>query len=150
MELYGQQVRNLRLGTIDGHPAPSKPIFLLSIIDSISTKCLRANEILFYNKLLQGMYKMLYEYYINALPKYYLPFFIRPYFHLSSEPFYELVWKRDSRPPMLSHTPSARYLREHLAYAKLDDDLWLLLQDSGNREYFKEVITDQYLRQYHG
>ena len=65
---------------------------------------------------------------------------------MSSEPFYELVWKEGTRPPILSHTPSAKYLREHLAYAKLDDDLWALLQEAENREYLRQVIIDQYLK----
>ena len=43
------------------------------------------------------------------------------------------------------HTPSAKYLREHLQYAKLDDELWELLQDAENREYFKQNIMNRYI-----
>jgi hypothetical protein len=37
------------------------------------------------------------------------------------------------------------YLKENLLYAKLDDDLWNLLQSSKNREYIKERIKERYL-----
>ena len=45
----------------------------------------------------------------------------------------------------MSSTPSAKYLREHLQYAKLDDELWKLLQDADNREYFRRNIINRYL-----
>lgn len=72
-------------------------------------------------------------------------FFIRPLFHLSSSPFYHLIWKQGIEPPSMSHTPSAKYLRENLLYAKLDDELWDLLQEAENREYLKRCIIDRYL-----
>lgn len=49
-------------------------------------------------------------------------------------------------PPSNSHTPSAAFLREHLDYAKLDDDLWEILQDPINREYLRQVIIAKYLK----
>ena len=45
----------------------------------------------------------------------------------------------------MSSSPSAKYLREHLLYAKLDDDLWELLQDTESREYIKQNIIRRYL-----
>lgn len=42
--------------------------------------------------------------------------------------------------------PSGKILREYLAYAKLDDDLWELLQEENNREYLKNCIIEQYLK----
>lgn len=72
-------------------------------------------------------------------------FFIRPFFHLSSAPFYHLIWKQESESPKKSTTPSAKYLRENLLYAKLDDELWELLQDAESREYIKQNIIRRYL-----
>ena len=68
-----------------------------------------------------------------------------PYYHLSSTQFYHLVWQKENRPPIKGHTPSAKYLRENLLYAKLDDELWELLQDAESREYLRESIVKRYL-----
>ncbi len=38
-----------------------------------------------------------------------------------------------------------KYLRENLLYAKLDDELWELLQDAESREYLRESIVKRYL-----
>lgn len=71
--------------------------------------------------------------------------FIRPFFHLSSASFYHLIWKQGAEVLKKFTTPSAKYLREHLLYAKLDDELWELLQDAESREYIKQSIIRRYL-----
>lgn len=146
LQLYAEQLKTMRIGKKDGRPAPSKPILMLSIICCVATKDLQTNRIPFNDRLLQVTFFVLYGFHVKALPEDDLPLFIRPFFHMSSEPFYELVWKEGTRPSILSHTPSAKYLHEHLAYAKLDDDLWALLQEAENREYLRKVIIDQYLK----
>ena len=146
LQLFAEQLKTMRIGKKNGRPAPSKPILMLSIIYCISTKDLQTNRITFDNRLLQVTFLVLYGFYLNALPEDDLPLFICPFFHMSSEPFYELIWKEETRPPLQTHTPSAKYLREHLAYAKLDDDLWTLLQEAENREYLRQVIIDRYMK----
>ena len=59
--------------------------------------------------------------------------------------FYHLIWRQGLEPPVKTVTPSAKYLRENLLYAKLDDELWDLLQDAENREYLKRSIIERYL-----
>ena len=71
--------------------------------------------------------------------------FLKPFYHLASSPFYHLIWKRDFESPSMSSSPSAKYLRENLLYAKLDDELWELLQDAENRDYIKQNIISRYL-----
>jgi predicted restriction endonuclease len=71
--------------------------------------------------------------------------YLKPYFHLGSSDFYHLVWREGVKPPMFSKSPSAKYLRENLLYAKLDDELWDLLQDAESRDYLKRSIIKRYL-----
>lgn len=76
---------------------------------------------------------------------YEVSFFVRPFFHLSSASFYRLIWKQGVEQSNKASTPSAKYLRENLLYAKLDDELWELLQDAENRDYIKQNIIRRYL-----
>lgn len=64
---------------------------------------------------------------------------------LNTAPFYHLVWKEENRPPIKGHTPSAKYLQEHLLYAKLDDELWELLQNAEYREFIRKSIITRFL-----
>ena len=146
LQLYAEQLKAMRIGKKDGRPAPSKPILMLSIIHCISTKDLQTNHIAFSNQSLQVAFFVLYGLYLKVLPEYDLPLFTRPFFHMSSEPFYELIWQEGTRPSMPTHTPSAKFLREHMAYAKLDEGLWALLQEAESREYLRQVIIDRYLK----
>lgn len=66
-------------------------------------------------------------------------------YHLGSSEYYHLVWKTNSRPPMNTHTPSEKYLRENLMYAKFDDELWGILQDAESREYIRRNIITRFL-----
>ena len=42
--------------------------------------------------------------------------------------------------------PSAKFIRDNIEYAYLDNTLWDLLQDVETREYFKERIINAYLQ----
>ena len=119
----------------------AKPLFLLSIVENISLMRLKQNVIMWNDEHLIYSYEGLHRYYdeIGHVP------FIVPYYHLCSSEFYHLCWIKECRPPIKGHTPSAKYLRENLLYAKLDDELWDLLQEAENREYLKRCIIERYL-----
>ncbi len=147
IDIYSEMLKTMRLGLRNGKVATSKPILILSIFDSISSGDVSDNQILFENNCVRNRFKVLSEFFNVPIKTQFLPIFIRPFYHLNSEPFYELVWKSDDRPKMNSHTPSAKYLRDHLAYAKLDDELWVLLQEQEHRDYLKQVIINRYLHE---
>jgi len=147
IDIYSEMLKTMRLGSRNGKAATSKPILILSIFDSISSGDISDNQILFENDYVRKRYKDLSDLFNGLIKTQFLPLFIRPFFHLGSEPFYELVWKSDERPKMNSHSPSAKYLREYLAYAKLNDNLWALLQEQENRDYLKQVIINRYLHE---
>lgn len=133
-------LKKISRGNYRGNFSNAKPIYVLTLIEIIEH--LKKNVILYPNIEINDLYqinKELYDRNCNTP-------LIAPFFHLDSEPFYELVWKSETRPQTNSHTPSAKYLRENLEYAKLDDDLWELLQDPENRAYLKQAIIDRYLK----
>lgn len=135
----------MKTGTKNGKPAISKPLFMLALFDMIAAGELHSNSFNSENKDLQKRFK---DYYISffEIPQSGIrPAFLRPFFHLHSEPFYELVWKGEERPATKAHTPTGKYLRENLEYAKLDDGLWEVLQVEENREYLKRAIVERYL-----
>lgn len=141
VKIFSELFSKITRGNYRGVFSNAKPIYLLSLIDLISVK--QENRFLLSDKILNEFYLVN----LNQFDKSCKTALINPYFHLGSEPFYELVWKPDKRPETNSHTPSAKYLRDNLAYAKLDDDLWELLQVQENRDYLKQVIINRYLKE---
>lgn len=141
VNIFSELFSKITRGNFRGVFSNAKPIYLLSIIDLIQVK--QDNRFLLSDKILNGLYLDN----LNQFDKSCKTALINPYFHLDSEPFYELIWKSDERPETNAHTPSAKYLRENLAYAKLDDDLWELLQVQENRDYLKQVIINRYLKE---
>lgn len=141
VNIFSELFSKITRGNFRGVFSNAKPIYLLSIIDLIQVK--QDNRFLLSDKILNRLYLDN----LNQFDKSCKAALINPYFHLDSEPFYELIWKSDERPETNSHTPSAKYLRENLAYAKIDDDLWKLLQVLENREYLKQIIINRYLKE---
>lgn len=142
---YLDMVLSVSTGNKNGLKSVSKPLCLLAIMDAIDSKELSSNKIELSNGFIHKRFGFLYEQVYDNRKGYEISFFIRPFFHLASSEFYHLIWKNEVKPPSMSATPSAKYLREHLQYAKLDDELWELLQDKDNREYFRQNIINRYL-----
>ena len=145
LSIYTEMLLSLHTGSMNGRAALSKPLYIIAIIDSIEWEALTDNEIAMSNELIRKRFGQLYEQVNGNRKGYELSFFIRPFFHLSSASFYHLIWKQGVEQSKMASTPSAKYLRENLLYAKLDDELWELLQDAENRDYIKQNIISRYL-----
>lgn len=145
LSIYTDMILSLHTGSVSGNIAVSKPLYIITIIEAIESGGLEYNRINPANEFIRNRFGQLYEHFYGNRKGYESPFFIRPYFHLDSSPFYHLIWKHDVTYTNKSITPSAKYLRENLLYAKLDDDLWELLQDAESREYIKKNIIRRYL-----
>lgn len=148
LSTYNDMFLTLKQGNCNMGKSIAKPVYLLSLFDCIASFKLQENKIKFGDADLDERYEKYSSYYLNKTP------ISVPYFHLSSSSFYHLIWKGDFSHKSSMHTPSAKYLREHLHYAKLDEELWELVQDAGNREYFRRNIIARYLPNnnivYHG
>lgn len=140
LEIYRSYFLQLKRGNYRGTFLNAKPLLLLAIFDSIPNILLE-NRICFSNIYFHELYKIQFKIYSQGVPT---PI-EKPFYHLGTEPFYDLIWK-NGVDTQINTTPSAKYLRENLLYAKLDDELWDLLQVDENRQYLKNVIINSYLK----
>ena len=145
LSIYTEMMLSIHTGSINGKVALSKPLYITSIIEAIEWDALTENEIMISNEFIRKRFGQLYEQVNGNKKGYEVSFFVRPFFHLSSASFYHLIWKQGVVLSTMASTPSAKYLRENLLYAKLDDELWELLQDAENRNYIKQNIISRYL-----
>lgn len=139
LEMYRQMFISLKRGNTKGVFSNAKPIFLLSILKYIDN-CNSSNSFVWGNEIFESIYKSIsYEFgYVKSTPLW------KPFYYMSSEPFYTLVWS--TLPDMnLLKFPSGKILKDYLSHAKLDDQLWELLRDKENREYLKDSIVTHYL-----
>lgn len=141
---YKDMILSITQGHWEGSVSISKPIYMLAILDAIENNILSTNRIELNDVYVRNKFGEFYKQYNGNKKGYLAAFFIRPYYHLNSSDFYYLVWKEEIRPPIKGHTPSAKYLQEHLLYAKLDDDLWELLQNAEYREYIRKSIITRF------
>lgn len=137
LDIYRQMFASLKRGNHRGVFFNAKPIFLISLIDYLPS--LKENEFKWGDKAFLATYLSNTAQLAVSPPT---PI-IKPFFHLSSEPFYTLVW-RENPPDKLLKFPSARLFKEYLDYAKLDDELWKLLQDESSRLFLRECIIKNY------
>ncbi len=138
LELYRQMVVSLKRGNTKGVFSNAKPVFLISLIDYIPT--LKHNKIRWGIPEFEVVYLKIFSEFTKDKPT---PLW-KPFFYMSSEPFYELIWK-ESPPEKSLKFPSRKTLNDFLNYATLDDELWELLQDERNREYLRNCIIEYYL-----
>lgn len=141
VNMYNDILLSLKQGNGVNGKSIAKPILLLSIMEAVSEEKLKDNQILCDDNNIKDYFARLMSRYGEQSKT---PLSV-PFYHLASSSFYHLIWKNKDRPPFSGHSPSAKYLREHLLYAKLDNELWDLLQDAESREYLKRNIIKRYL-----
>lgn len=139
LELYRQMITSMKRGNTKGVFSNAKPIFFLSIIDFIP-QMKEVNQFKWGVKEWQCIYEDLYRKMEDCKTT---PFW-KPFYYMSSEPFYTLKWKTTPADKSLKF-PSSKILSDHLAYAQLDDALWALLQEEENRAYLRQCIINTYL-----
>lgn len=133
-------VLSIHRGIAFGTPSNAKPLLLLAIIKGIEDGNIIGNKIVFGEKI-DNDYKML----CNSLePRKKAALMFKPFYHSVREGYYNLKWKEGNLPIHKWHTPSAKFLREHLDFAFLDDGFWNMLQDKDARNAFKELIISKY------
>ncbi|GAB2760461.1 HNH endonuclease [Salinimicrobium soli] len=140
---YSHQLKKLRRGPVKGMgKAPHKPILILSVIQLIAKGEIRSNRVFITSELILAFkqnWKQLVD--TNHVPTFYLPFF-----HLKNEPFWHLVTK-PGRELILTRSNSIRSfknLRESVAFAEIDRDLFVLLQEISSQLWFEQLILETY------
>ena len=131
---YKNLLLSMNVARFHGQVNIAKPIMMLSIIRGIENGSIKANRILYSESLITSYNKLFTSYSNNAItPSEY------PFYYLGSEDFYYIKGKKAQT------TPSAKFLRENVEYACLDDDLWELLQEPETRKELKEAIIRHFL-----
>lgn len=138
---YKNIILSLSRGYNKGIASNAKPLYLMAIFKGIEQGLIIGN-ILRFNKDLEQLYiDTCMEYEPDKKPA----MFYKPFFHSKSEQYYTIKWKSGVAINKASHTPSAKYLRENVEFAALDDELWNLLQDTEIRNDFKNTIIKRFL-----
>lgn len=148
---YKNIILNLKRGNYQGTFSNAKPIFVISLLDAIEQGFLSHNEIPFNSKRLIDIYSNNYR---KERDKSGLIFranskitpYNYPYFHMNAEPFYHIKWKDGIIAPEQSSSPSCKYLKEHIDYAFLDEELWKLLQSSEVRYDLRKELEDKFIK----
>lgn len=141
VNLYKNQLLTIRKGKGIVGKSNAKIFLLLALIDCVEYGWLKENHFHFEMELLGSIYDELFEYYQEVG---YVPIHV-PFYHLGSADFYHLHWHDVKQTSNKWHTPSAKYLREHLLYAEFDEELWILLQEKESRDFLKQSIVEYYL-----
>ncbi|MFN2453144.1 MAG: HNH endonuclease [Pyrinomonadaceae bacterium] len=135
LAFYLHKIKKLRINRNHGKPAPHKPLLLLAVIDLIEQSAIQANEIQPAPQLVESFLK-----YWNLLglerPRIFLPFY-----HLQSDGFWHLHAKNGQTSYPFK---SMSQLASVIAFASLDDDLFLLLHNAQAREAIRNTIIETY------
>lgn len=138
--MYRQMFVALKRGNSKGVYSNAKPILLITLIDYVPN--LKSNKLTWGNKEFEDIYV---NNYIQLDNKVKITPLSLPFYFLSSEPFYEIVWH--ALPPIKSlKCPSSKTLRTYVNYARLDEQLWELLKNEEHRMFLRDSIVNKYFK----
>lgn len=140
---YINSIKNLNRGFNKGlGKAPHKPILLLSIIQLIHNKEINSNRIFITPELLLA-YRNNWEFLVESA---HIPNFALPFFHMRSEPFWRLVIKpgMELKVNKSKSIKSFKNLKDSIAFAEIDKDLYALLSDVSTKNILEETILQTY------
>ena len=139
LQKYIRKMERLRIDRAH-KDAPHKPLLLLAVIEMIEQGQIQENKIYFSPALAETVMK----YWVEITDRKFN--IAMPFFHLKSDGF----WHLHPNPGQKKVLEGARQIRsisgvqEVIAYASLDDDLFVLLTDAGNREIIRQTLISTY------
>lgn len=131
---YQNVILSLHCKVDKGVLNPAKPLLVLSIIELIEKNPTQENRFEFDGDC-KAFFSSNCNKYQCSSPYYY------PFYYLEHDGFWHLHWKENS----ILACKSAKYIRDKVEYAFLDDSLWELWTDAKVRSLFKNLIIDKYL-----
>ncbi len=137
---YLQKIEKLRIDRSHGEPAPHKPILLLAVIDLFEEGEIKENKIEPSPQLVEAFLK--YWHLVSfEKPRIFLPFF-----HLKSDGFWHLHATAENGNLLknLKQINSPAHLSSVVAFAGLDEELFLLLHQIEAREAIRQKILNTY------
>ena len=127
---------------MQGKPAPHKALLLLSVIDLVEQGFITDSNIQL-SDILEERFKYYASQYVGNNSAY-DPKINYPFYHLRSEPFWELVSTTGNPVPAISNY-STNNLKKHIAYARIDTELIQLLKDYNKRALLRAILITKYL-----
>lgn len=136
-KLYENMLLQLKRNSKNGIASIAKPMLLMSIMEAIEEGKVHDNIML--SDVLIPIYTLKCKNYGDGT----IPFFYYPFCYLENDGFYHLKWKEE---PIRIVSPSAKFIRDHIEYAYLDNALWDLLQEPNVRQEYRDLITNHYFK----
>ena len=146
MNQYITQFSFLHTAKIAGKQAPHKAVLLLSIMDLVEAGIITSPRVELTEDL-EGTFARVWKRYIGTSILF-TPKVATPFWHLQNEPFYRLYTNNGQLINGGTGRYSMPWLREN-TYAKLDDKLFLLMQDENVRAELRVTLVSTYLKDLH-
>lgn len=141
---YIELFSNLHTNKQQGKKAPHKAIMLISIIDLIATHHIQTNEINFTEEL-EACFHQNWKRYVGK-STIFKPKAGTPYWHLNSEPFWQLIPYEGGYEKIVKlqkGSPySSRTIRKHIKSAVIDQTLFQLLQEDVSRKLLRDTLIN--------
>ena len=140
---YASKFSRLKVDRSKGHPAPHKPLLLLSIIQEIEVGNIRENKICITPELV-ARFKENFFHLIKV--ETFTTNFSLPFYHLKSAGFWHFNYRVGKQLQLTSSfsIKSLKQLQEVIEYAYFDEALFLLLIQNQTREILKNCIIETY------
>ncbi len=138
VEVYTDILLQIKRGNHRGQIVNAKPLFILNLIELIEQSIITTNCFYFDEVLSRSFEDIQVRYNQKPAPLYY------PFYYLTTQKIWHHKYKIDST--RKTQCPSAKFIRDNIEYAYLDNVLWDLLQAPETRNYFKEKIINAYLQ----
>lgn len=138
---YSERIINLKQAKIRGEVIVAKPVLLLALIDGIDQGVFGSNRFVL-NEWLERRYNsLMLKYTVGS--QFDTPTGIeKPFWHLASDGFWHLQCSEEPKEGM---SPSSRWLKVNVEFARFDDDLWILLQNRESRLRMRNFIVEKKL-----
>lgn len=130
--------RSHKWPTYTAHRAPHKPFLIFAIMDGIEQGWINSPRIDFSTELIEAFF----DYWNLVMPPNKVTTIALPLFHMNSEPFYDLHYRKDAKP--FSYSPSLGALRKRVDYAILKQELFEQLSDESTRKEITRQMLETY------
>lgn len=118
--------------------APHKPFLLLSVMDGVETGWINQPKI----ALNQDLIETFFRYWNRIMGEERNTTIALPFYHMDSEPFWELQYKEGMEPYKTS--PSLGGLMERVACARMDEELFRMMRKEEGQRDITSVILETY------
>ena len=139
LQKYVQKIECLRIDRAHG-VAPNKPLLLLAIIELIEQGQIRENKI----SPSPDLFEIFMKYWSIVTDR--KPNLALPFFHLKRDGFWHLQANvgYETALSVVTQIKTVSRLREIVAHASFDDELFLLLTNIHDREIIRQTLIDTY------